>query len=480
MIAVTARVACFAAALLQVMVMVSGCDGAAPDAARDGEGALDTVPDLPTIAEDVGEDVPPADTGPGPAPVFRIAFASVGRPPDHVGQRDTALLRSDGTGRASLGALVRSAGEAAGCDHDCVVAPDGTWLAAATTAPAASGSAYRFGRLAEDGSLSALDLAVPLADVTQLRFAGDRAFFTRLVVDSPGTERQYTLHRTDPARPAEAEVLARFPPDDALVGSDARGHFHPSRDGSTVVLLRPTLRSQTIYAWRDGAGESLLPLDRVCWRSLAGACSGAGMFYADDDPVAVSDDGRQVAAFVVADGALELRHYRLDTDPPTPSRVALARAPDGEYDQAICGAREPWQPAFVVGRPWFTPSGDVLLFVGFSDCGAAKPETDVLRVEVERVLAGGDLVEADVHNLTRTPKEGGPTQLVIEDLALAPGASALVLVASPTQTGDGSPIPDGSARHANDRELWVAEPEGAWRRQLTDEPRFLPVAPVAF
>lgn len=401
-------------------------------------------------------------------PSFATVWSGRGRLPDTLGARDTWRVASDGSGLASLSALVRTAGGPEhGCQYGCAVG-DG-WLAVADGPPdAATGADWRLA--AGAGADWDFAGATLVEDAATLRSAGAALFYTRPLPGSDPTGAvQYEVRRRELAPGGADEALFRFPPDGEVTGSLFRGAFHVSADGRTLALLRPTLRSQWLYVWDAAAG--LRRLDEACWRTLGGSCQGAGDFYADADPLALAADGAQVAWFVVTDGALEARLLEVATG--TRRSAVLAAVPPGQdWARDACAVRAPGQPLAVTGRPWLVDGGATLLFAGRAECGTGKPESDVFALSTALLGDRAPLVPDDLVNLTQVPKTGGPEQLVIEDLALDPDQTTLVFTATPAMTADGTPLPAGSSRHSRDTEIWVQLRAGGPAHQLTDDADF--------
>jgi hypothetical protein len=323
---------------------------------------------------------------------------------------------------------------------------------------------------------------VTLEGAVTLRLAGPLFYARPLAAGAAGGSRQYELRRRDLGTDEDV-ALFRFPPDGHVAGSLFRGAFHVTPGGGTIALLRPTLRSQWLYVWDEGSG-ALRRVDEACWRTLGGSCEGAGGFYADDDPLALAPDGRQVAWFVVTEGALEVRVVDLvggAAGDVRRSAVLTAVAPGQDWTRDACTARAPGQPLAAGGGPRLVDGGATLLFVGRADCDpAGKPETDVYALDVARLGARTPLAASDLRNLTGTLRSGGPEQLVIADLAVARDERTLVFTATPAVTlPEGAPLSEGSSRHTRDTELWVQPRAGGPARQLTDDGAFTAESPTA-
>lgn len=444
-------------------------DGAAGDASAGHDGAA---------AGDALGDAPAGD----PLPLgFHVAYTTLGRVAnDNLNQSDLLVMLADGTDVRSLTDFIRSDDAVAyTCHNSCVIDRSLTWLAVATGPPDESGFFdFKMGRFNAQQQVS-IDKSAPLQDVVDLHFGVDYLYYTKLFrVEGPS--RQYSVTRVSLARPAEREELGVFPPDDVLEDSTYIGHFSVNPEGRELVFLNPTIRSQSVYVWRDGAFDQI---DYICPVLRNGACTGAGSDYSDVDPVAISRDGRYVALFVVAGRDLRVRLYDLQ-DLATKPYLTLAQvAPGKAYLTNICKEKEPWQYAEVAGQPVFSPDGASVYFVGMNDpsragCDMDKAETDILRLDVARIREPRPIEEGDLFSVTRIPKTGDAAQVVIEEFDLSPDGSVVVFSGTPSFLDTGGRIPDGSSRHENDLELWVQGVDGRRQTQLTSDKRWEARSPV--
>lgn len=443
-------------------------DGAAQDVAAADQGAG---------GSDLGTDVPerPLELD------FHVVYTRLGRiAGDNLNQSDIWMMRADGGEPRSLTEFFTGEDASYNCHHSCVLDRGLTWLAVAQGPPDAEGFfTFDMGRFNAQQQVSIIKGA-PLEDVVDLHFGPDYLYYTKLFRQE-GPSRQYEVWRVDLARPAERQVISYFPPDDVLEDSTYAGRFFVNPSGRELVFLNPTIRSQALYVWRDGALDQI---DYICPLLNNGVCQGAGSEYSDTDPVAISPDGRYVALFVVAGGDLRVRLYDLQ-DPSTVPYKVLAQVPLGQtYYAGICNALEPWQYAEVTGTPRFSPDGASIYFVGLNDperpgCTMEKPQTDILRIDVATILAPRTLEPSDLVNVTRVPRTEGPEQIVISEFDLSPDGTVVVFAGTPSFQANGEPIVPTSSRHENDQEIWVQGTDGASRRQVTNETKWRASAPVA-
>ena len=446
----------------------AGGDGVSGPAADGASGGIDAVTSLPDGGADVG--------GGGALDLdFRVAFTHQGRVAEYLGQSDLWLTGADGTGLRSLTDFVKTGDPSLTCHHSCILDDAMTWLAVAEGPRSAEGFfSFKMGRFNEAGEVSIMK-ANPLTGVVDLHFAGDYLYYSKLF-RTEGPSQQFEIWRVSLANPAERTALFVFPPDEVLTGSIYRGRFFVNPDGSELVLLNPTIRSQAVFAWRDGHIDQL---DYICPMMGSGVCVGTGSEYTDVDPVAISRDGRFVAAFVVAGRELRVRLYDLEDPGTVPYKNLAQVSADAVYKVAICEQKEPWQFAYVTGQPHFTHDGAGIYYVGRSDCGSEKPETDVLRLDVARILEPRPLEEGDILNVTATAKTGGPEQIVVSHLDLSPDGTVLVFSGTPMYQDNGELLVAASSRHRNDVEVWLQGISGGGLTQLTNDKKWLAIGPQA-
>lgn len=463
---------------LTLVITLASCGSSGGTATVD-----DTAPgaDTATTADGAaadgtsGADVAADTTQPIPAN-FRIAFTYKGRVPnDTMGQSDMWLVRGDGSELQSLTGFIQADDSDLTCQHGCFVDDNLSWIAVATGPRVdASGFDFQIGRFNED-LVVRMSKAAPLEDIIDLHFAGHYMYFSSLIPGG-GSSEQFEIWRVDLLDTGERQRLLVFPPNELVEDSIYKGRFDVSPSGEEIVLLRPTIRSQQVFVWREGRLDEL---DFICGGTISGGeCVGTGSEYSDIDPVAISPDGRYIAAFFVAGQQLRLRLYDLDT-PGLTATQDIAEVPSGlVYKQEICNYRAPWQPAFVGGDPAFSPDGQTLYFFGWADCGAQKLDTDVYALSVARIQDATPIEEADLINVTNTTRTGGPDQIEISSFAFSPDGQAVVFAGTPSFTDNDQPIPPGSSRHLNDAEIWVQRSDGGAPRQITNDKKWEAITPL--
>jgi hypothetical protein len=478
------------------LVLGYGCgdDSAGPGGADTQPPVRDSVSGADTTDDDADTAVA-ADTGDhNPPPAldldFTVAFSYIGRnPASNLGESDLWLMAGDGGTRHSVTNFVRTDPDAVGfsCANSCILDDALSWIAVAT-GPRDERGVFEFAIGRFDQRLTvAIEKTATLGEIIDLRFAGPYLYYTRRSA-AGGDGQQYGVSRLPLDRPQSRQELFDFPPDDQLGRSIYRGRFSASPDGSTLLFLSPTIFSQSVYVWREG--EGLTSLGEICQVERFGSCADlTGSQYTDADPAAVSPDGRYVALFAVRQQAMKVFLWDL-TEPQVRHEQALARvALEQDYtQQTSCQNLEPGQFSFVRGRPQFTKDSRALVFLGWTDCSSGderkKPETDILRLSVARIMSAVPLAAGEIENLTETPKTNNAHQIVIESFDLSPAGDVLVFTGSPTFSIGGNVLGDTDRRQREDRELWVqhiADPRT--RRQLTNDlewragtPKALPAA----
>ncbi len=465
-------------------------------------GALDEARDT-TPVDQVGDDViGPSDLSPSdrgasevdppsgdaieaiapPDLDFTIAFSYLSRIGGGEVQDDLWLMRGDGGVRHSLTAFIQDAPDGAGfsCSNRCILDYSLGWLAVATGPRATDGSfEFALGYISDSLEVEMAKFD-PLQGLTHLRFGQNHAYYTK-EVQGVGGKRQYEVWRLPVEPPFERKRLFSFPPEDRLADSMFGGRFTTNRNGDELLFLLPTPGSQTAYSWNEGV---LQELGTICVEEINGVCISEGSQYSDSDPAAISPDGRYVAAFVVRKHDLRLYLWDL-TRPEQPYDKRLAGVGfDQVYtERTVCQYLEEGQPAFVRGRPHFTPDSNALLFLGGNECNAcdpAKPESDIFKLEVARIMDPTPLQPGELTNVTKTPKTCDAHQLLIEEFDISPAGDALVMSASPMYGPGEQIMGPNERRHRADREIWVQRiDDHRWRRQLTDEVSFRAASPQA-
>jgi hypothetical protein len=468
-------------------VVVGACGGGGTGGGADGGGGDQGSLDGGTIdaVDAATPEVARPDAGGGELALdFHVVYTLLGRIAGvNLAQSDLRIMRADGEEARSLTDFFTGEDAAYNCHHSCIVDDDLTWLAVAQGPPDENGFfTFDMGRFGAAGTVSIVKGA-PLTGVVDLHFGREYLYYTKLSRQE-GPSRQFAVWRVPLARPADRQVVTYFPPDDVLADSTYAGRFRANPVGEQLVFLNPTIRSQSVYVWRDGALDQI---DYICPYLRSGQCQGAGSEYSDQDPLAISPDGRYVALFVVSGSDLRIRLYDL-TDLTTKPYKVLARVADGQtYYANICASLEDWQFAEVTGQPRFhaSPDGTLsLYYIGLTDprrpgCTVRKIATDILRIDVETILAPRTLEPSDIDNITRTPKTGDAHQIAISAFDVSPDGTVLVFAGTPSFQENGQLITGGSTRHQNDEEIWVQGSDGTGRRQVTNDKSWRATTPVA-
>lgn len=358
--------------------------------------------------------------------------------------------------------LTKKAFAAAGgwsCQYGCFLSPDLSWIAVAKGGADVSGH-FTFALGAVDSQLRAVISSKfgELQGVKHLVFAGSYLFYSKKIECLPTGSCQYEIRRSGPLGSAESDdvLLTRMAPDDdpdwKNGDSTYTGYFRVSDDASTVVFETPTIRSNKVWAWRDG---KLARLDYLCPNRVGESCVGSGSEYTDRDPVAVSADGKEVVVFSVVDRWLRVHRYLVGTEvPPAVSNLFEVPQDAGSYRQAACAAITQAQHAEVKYDPWFSADGKSVFFVGYSMCGTAtdKPWTDLLELPVSAI--GGPLSWSSITNWTNNPRNNTVDNRVISGLGMSPARKVFLLRASAYLGSNGKVLADSDLRHKQDTELY--------------------------
>ncbi len=451
-----------------------GGDGAAP-----GDGAVE-------VGRGDGPEADGVDPGVWDRS-FRIAFTNRGRSGlETDGLSDLLIWSAAGLGQPwSMGGGIEvDSGEAAlDCNNGCILSDTLQWLAVADGLPSATDGTrvFRLGQV-DQQLIARIGKGGAIPGVVDLHFGGSYLYYTTIERCEP-LWCTYAFWRLDLNNTTRREQFMLFPTEQHLPPGGNQtpifaGHFRVSSDGSTLALLLPTIRSQTLFVWRDG---NLQDVDYICNQMQGGECIGAGSEYADLDPLAMTADGRKIALFSIAERELRVRLYEPDGG-SAPLTSVLGDVDSGSYLARVCeaGQLEAWQPATVRGEPRFSADGRWLYFLGVTDCGTRKIRTDVRRLLVERIGQGTPLTAADVENLTVNPNTDDATNVVISAFDLSPAEDALTFAGTPMYTTDGEVIASTSSRQLNDTELWVQGVDGTGKRQLTNDLSWLVQTPKAF
>lgn len=462
---------------------------ALPGCGSDGGSARDATDpgDLPAdVADDTGPDVPrvPVEV----TEPFRVALGYLqrDRSSTELLLRDPAVPSADGT--ASLSGALAALDPSLDCSLGCRVDPTGRWLAVFVEAPVSGsgGSRVRLFRLSAGPVVTASDVP-DVTDVRALAFGDDTLYWSRpraaCEAERGPSRGCHAYFRRPLSTPGTEEFLFAFPPASALdTALPHSGRFVLGEDRRTVLLLGPTVNTQSVWIWRT-AGEPIRVAGPLCGtRQSAGQeCIGSGTSYADTDPLALSPDGRHlVLATVLQDRDLVLAHVDLQGDPALRTAVLLGM-PDEVTDFAknACYNRfGGWEPTAVQAPLRFSPDGGEVVFVGRSTCvpNRDKAWTNLLALPLSRIDAGGRLQRGDLRWITDFPtgSVAACVSILPDALDLSPTGDFLVFVGTPRFGSDGQPIGDDQRAHLQDAEVWVTRRDGTTQpAQLTADLQFM-------
>ena len=373
------------------------------------------------------------------------------------------------------------------CQHGCFMSPDLKWLAVAKgTADAKGHYTYGLGSVNSDLVALGVDKDNGLKDIKHLAFAGKYLFYSQKASCLGTGSCQYDIHRRGPLGETNLtdDILTRMAPDNDpdVLESDTtyNGFFRVSADATTVVFLTPTIRSQRVYVWRGG---NLAQLDYICPNWDGVKCVGTGSQYNDNDPVAVSMDGKRVVTFAIVDRWLRARKYDVGTENPSTFSNLLEVPAGKKYSKQAGGA-----PCAVVGaqghtqvrfNPEFSMDGKRIWYVGYSNCVGAsdKPWTDIMSLEVDKI--GSELGPADVVNWTKNPRDNSAKNKVIQGFGMSPERQVILVAASSTISGSGQLIPDTDLKAKNDSEVYSLATGSGKMTPITNENGWLTLVPHA-
>jgi hypothetical protein len=388
-----------------------------------------------------------------------------------------------GEGAIELTKTAFSGAKGLSCHYGCFVSPDLAWIAVAKGAADSTGH-YTFALGAIDSQLQAIvdSKFGELEGVKYLTFAGNYLFYSKRLSCLNTGACQYEIRRRGPLGTLESDdvLLTKMAPDsdpDWKAGDTTyTGFFRVSQDGQTVVFQTPTIRSNKVWAWRDG---KLSQLDFLCPNQVGETCVGSGSEYTDSDPVAVSPDGKQVVVFSVVDRWLKVHRYQVGTEvPPAVSNLVEVPGGGGNYRQAACGVITADQHAEVRYDPWFSADGKSVYFVGYSKCGGStdKVWSDLMELPVS--LIGGPIAWTSMTNWTRNPRNNTTKNRVIKGLALSPARKVFVVRSSAYNNSSGGVLADTDKRQLQDTELFTMVVGSRTLVPLTNEGTYDPTLPT--
>ena len=431
------------------------------------ETAGDLGPDAPRYPVVVDED-------------FRYLYGYSGRiPGDNLGEFDLFMADptdDDVTNDVSL--TEESLSDLSlDCHLGCFLDRQMRWMAVATEAGDAGTYTVKLARFTTKMKLISMDKFGALENVKHLAFAGDFLYFSQ----PQECEAQggipvpcYVIKRLDLNFPGVIQSLLTMPTKDLIAkaqGYQYFGYFTVGEDLETLLFLLPTNVSQSVWVWKNGKLRKVVE-DLCAATDPVGNCIGSGTssLYRDNDPAALSPDGKHLVFALVEDNA-ELRLYRHDLETDQTKYSVLLGVPNDYFTNA-CYNRASWQFTDVGNPLRFMPDGSEVVFIGSHDCGdnSKKPWTNILRLPLERIGSGEKLTESDFRKVTDNPEGHVAKAVSISWFDLSPSGEYTVLVGTPTIEEDGSAfITDSSARHYKDAEIYVTRTDGtALPVQLTN------------
>ncbi len=415
-----------------------------------------------------------AEAGAGPetplvvAEDFRVVYAYAGRPATEVAGRFEFRLAdprdSDPANDEVL--LATSAGETLDCSMGCFLDRGLRFLAVAR---GVSEGGYAVQVYGLDGTNEPTPVGEPIPGVARAVWAGSVLFYSQKVACPTGTAqttRCFEVYRYDPTDPSNPRRLTQMPPveeEGLKTAFQYNGYFTVGEDNKTLIFFVPTYESLSVWVYREGRRVKVL--GPICAaRDPYGNCiapTGGGAMYREDNPVALSADGRTLV-FPLLEENRELRLYRHEIGDPEPRFSTLLSVPS-DYLKNACYNREPWQFTEVRGPLRFSRDGREVLFIGASSCeDERKPWTNVLAVEVAKIGGGAPLREQDFRKVTDNPQTYTARAIAISDFDVSPSGEYVVLVGTPTVDMEGRPLPaQPGGRHERDSEVHVTRADGS-------------------
>lgn len=360
------------------------------------------------------------------------------------------------------------------CEFGCYLSRDLKWMMVAKgTADSTGHYTYLLGSVNNQLSVFVDPAKLgELKDVKHLAFASNYLFYSQKANCLGTGACQYDIHRRGPLGEANIEdvVLTRMAPDsdpDVVENDTAyNGYFRVSDDASTVLFLTPTIRSQRVWVWRNG---NLAQLDYICPNWDGVKCVGTGSQYHDNDPAAVSMDGKAVVMFSVVERWMRARRYQVGTENSSTFSNMIEVPPGQNYLQTACAVIGASQHVEVKFNPQFSTDGKRVWFVGYSKCGGASDKiwTDIMSLELDSI--GKVLGPNDWVNWTKNPRNNTSKNKVIQGFSISPERKVFVLSASASISSQGEQLPDADQRHKADTELYTMPVGGAVMTPITNE-----------
>ena len=410
---------------------------------------------------------------------FRYLYGYAGRiPGDNLGEFDLFIADPTDAEVANDVSLTEESLSALSMDCHLGCFPDRgmKWMAVATEKGANETYTVKLAQFTTKLNLVSMDEFGSLENVKHLAFAGDYLFFSQpQECEAQGgiSVPCYVIKRMDLNTPGVIQSLLTMPTKDLIEKAQEYqyfGYFTVGEDVETLLFLLPTNVSQSVWVWRDGKLRKIA--ENLCAATdPEGNCiaSENGSTYYDNDPAALSPDGKNLVFALVEDNA-ELRLYRHDMETDQTKYSVLLGVPD-DYFANACYNRQPWQFTSIGSPLRFMQDGSDVVFVGSHSCGDnnLKPWTNILRLPIDLIGSGEELMEGDFLKVTDNPEGHLAEAISISSFDLSPSGEYTVMVGTPTIGMDGLAISDTSARHYKDAEIFVTRTDGtALPVQLTN------------
>jgi len=439
-----------------------------PDVLQDG-AAGDTGPDTPKAPTKVDE-------------AFRVVFPYVKYvPPTATQVLWMNPIQRESDPQTTFEASLPTQSPPLSCQLGCIADRSGNWLAVVVSGPTSDtgGSTVRLFRLF-DGPVLGSSGIPDVVDVRTFAFGADAFVFTRMQYGCYESDTQKRgcakFFRIDlsVANPAGEESLFTFPTEELLnTLIPPSGAFRMGQDDRTVIVLGPTITSQSAWWWRGPTGLPIQAVGPICAGTAPdGGCLSAGLGYSDTDPVALSPDGNHlVLALVERDRSLILTHVDLRDGTGSRKTASLLTMPEATtsfttnacYNRLIPGNE--WRPTFVAPPLRFSADGTEVIFVAGTNCkpNSARPWTNVLAIPLDRIDAEGVIARDDLRWVTDFPP--GDTlaacvSILPDSMDLSPTGDYVVFAGSPQLDSSFQAIADGQLQLGNDDEVWVTRRDG--------------------
>ncbi len=496
------------AAALALLTAPIGCSD--PGGGSDGEDAASNdsdgkLADSTTSGDGESVDAAPVDTWtPPPTPDFWVLYSRSSRLPG-APDTDNDLVLSDadnpgavenasayGCGISPFGdkkkciELTKYAFKNAktlNCNYGCVLSPDMKFIAIADGPPDKDGlftyvpGTIQYYPTSSTKFLFIVDKFEKIPKVRDLHFAGPYLFYSTPIHTFTTNVSQYEIRRRNMVDFEDAEkTLTLMAPQTDPDANPAKPHttysgrFRVSANGETLLFLTPTIRSLKVWSWSKGI---LTQHDYICENPIdATTCVGTGSQYKDNDPAAVSPDGKTIVLFTIVGRYFRVRRYTVGETKDS-TFTNLVTLPGGaNYLQDICLNLPQWLHARVRpgSTPQFAEDGKTLYFLGLSECGGSKEKefTDIMSLNIEDI--GKPVSKAMVVNYTNNPRENSPQNRWIRNFVLSPDRKFFIFNASPTYGSSGDPLPRTDARQLKDTEIYVMPAQAkATMMQITNE-----------